>query len=70
MDIKYNTNEFIERYKTRLLVKGYTQAYGVDYHKTFALVVKMNTLRILVLSYPFNWKLLQFHVKNVFLHGD
>ena len=58
-------------YKARLVVKGYTQTYGVDYQETFAQVAKMNTIRVLLsLAANFDWPLQQFDVKNVFLHGD
>jgi Reverse transcriptase (RNA-dependent DNA polymerase) len=56
--IKYNSNETVERYKTRLVIKGYTQTYGIDYQEIFAPVAKMNAVRIL-LSIAVNqrWKL-------------
>lgn len=37
-----------DSYKARLVAKGYTQTYEVDYHETFALVTKMNTIRVLL----------------------
>ena len=38
--------------------------------ETFALVAKMNPIRILISLAPhFNWPLLQYDVKNAFLHG-
>jgi Reverse transcriptase (RNA-dependent DNA polymerase) len=46
--IKYHSDGTIERYKTRLTAKGYTQTCGIDYHEIFTLVVKMNTVRILL----------------------
>ena len=46
--VKLDTNGSIDRYKARLVVKGYTQKYGVDYQETFALVAKMNTIWILI----------------------
>ena len=54
-----------------MVAKGYTQTYGVDYQETFAPVAKMNTIRILLsLVSHYNWKLLQYDVKNAFLHSD
>ena len=69
--IKYKADGTLERYKARLVVKGYTQTYGIDYQETFALVAKMNTIRIILsLATNFDWPLLQFDVKNAFLHRD
>jgi Reverse transcriptase (RNA-dependent DNA polymerase) len=57
-------------YKARLVVKNYTQTYGINYQETFALVVKMNIVRILFsLAVNQNWILYQLDVKNLFLPG-
>lgn len=46
--IKYKTYGSIDRYKTRLVAKTYTQTYEIDYQETFALVAKMNSIRVLL----------------------
>ena len=38
--IKYHSNDTIDRYKTHLVAKGFTHKHGIDYLKTYSLVVK------------------------------
>jgi Reverse transcriptase (RNA-dependent DNA polymerase) len=66
--IKYYSNDTIERYKARFVAKSYTQIYGIDYHKIFAPIAKINIVRIL-LSFVVNndWNLHQMDAKNVVL---
>lgn len=43
--VKYKANGTQDRYKAKLVTKGYTQIYGMNYQETFTLVVKMvNTI--------------------------
>ena len=46
--IKTCSDGFIERYKACLVAKGFTQEYGIDYEKTFALVARISTIRALL----------------------
>ena len=39
---KFRSDESLNHYKARLVVKGFTQTTGIDYQETIALVAKLN----------------------------
>ena len=69
--IKTRSDGSIERYKPRLVAKGFTQEYGIDYEETFASVARISSVRaLLAVSAASKWDLFQMDVKNAFLNGD
>ena len=42
---KYKTDGSIDKFKARLVIKGCSQKYGIDYHETFSLVVRYESIR-------------------------
>lgn len=69
--VKHKAEGTVERLKARLEAKEHTQSYGVDYQDTLAPVEKLDIVRVLLsLAVNRDWPLLQFDVKNTFLHED
>ncbi|KAL0550376.1 hypothetical protein IC582_014885 [Cucumis melo] len=46
--IKRNEKGEVERYKERLVAKGYSQRKGIDYDEVFAPVARLETIRLLI----------------------
>jgi hypothetical protein len=61
----------IERYKARLVIKGYSQKEGEDFFDTYSPVTRLTTIRVL-LSLAASHGLLgyQMNVKTTFLNGE
>jgi hypothetical protein len=69
--IKHGVHGEIERYKARLVVRGFTQTFKVDYNETFAPVAKFVSIRcILALAAIEDMEIHQMDVKTTFLNGD
>ena len=69
--VKYKQNGQVDRYKMRLVAKGYTQQAWIDFLDTFSPAGNFTTVRILLsIATVKNWSLLQLDINNVFLDGD
>jgi histone deacetylase 1/2 len=68
--VKQHSDGSLDKYKARLVARGFTQQSGIDFHETFSPVVKAATVRIVLsLAISRGWTLRQIDVSNAFLHG-
>jgi hypothetical protein len=68
--IKQSANGDMECYKVRLVARGFTQTYGVDYNETFSLVTKFTSIHcILALAALVYMEIHQMDVKTTFFNG-
>jgi hypothetical protein len=67
--IKRRVDDIIDRYKPRLVSKGFKQQYVIDYEETFSTVVKSANIRVIMfLTVSQWWVMRQLDVHNAFLH--
>ena len=69
--IKTRVDGSVEHYKPRLVAKGSTQEYDIDYEETFALITRLIFIRsLLAVAAVRHLPLFQMDVKNAFLNND
>ncbi|XP_070046079.1 uncharacterized protein [Nicotiana tomentosiformis] len=69
--IKNNVDGDVERYKARLMAKGYKQRQGSDYEEFYAPIAHMEMIRLLIsMATQMKWKIHQLDVKLAFLNGN
>ena len=68
---KMKVDGSIEKYKARLVIKGYKQTEGLDYFDTYSLMTRINSIKmVLAISTLRNHEVHQMDVKKTFLNGD
>ena len=61
----------IDKYKARLVIKGYRQTEGLDYFDTYSPVTRINFIRmVLAIATLKDLEVHQMDVKTAFLNGD
>ena len=61
----------VERYKSRLLGKGYNQREGINFKETFSPISTKDSLRVIMAIVAlFNLELHHMDVRTSFLNGD
>jgi hypothetical protein len=69
--IKRKADGSVDRYKMRLVAKGFSQKPGIDYEETFAPVAKFATIRALLsMAAHYDLEIHQMDVRTAFLNGD
>lgn len=69
--IKKKPDGVIDRYRARLVARGFTQVHGVDYSETYAPVANMPAVRLLFANAAImGLKFKQFDIKTAFLYGN
>jgi hypothetical protein len=68
---KLNVEGKVEKYKDRLVVKGYSRVEGIDFGDFFSLVSKLTSIRFMLsIIVAFDFEVEHMDVKSTFLHGD
>lgn len=68
---KFGANNSLEKYKARLVVKGYSHREGVDFGEIFSHVAKLSSIRLILSIIVSNdFEIEKMDVKIAFLHGD
>ena len=67
---KYKPDGTVDRYKARLVIRGFEQVKDKEYKHTFFPVAKLTTIRLFIaLATTRGWPLHQLDINNAFLHG-
>lgn len=68
---KYQANGEVQKFKARIVAKGYSQQLGIDEEDVYQLVAHMKNVRFLfALAAQKGWSLFHLDIKSAFLNGE
>lgn len=71
LHVKRNADGTVNKYKARLVARGFSQQQGIDYAETFSPVVRSGTTRLIIaLAAICRFHIHQMDVTAAFLNGD
>jgi hypothetical protein len=66
-----NATGQVDKFKSRMVVKGYSKVEEVDFSEIFSPIEKLNSIRVsMSLTAIFDLEIKQMDVKTTFIHGD
>src|SRR5436190_12015965 len=69
--IKVDAMNIFERYKARVVAQGFSQIAGLDFNKTWAPVIRIESVRVLfALAALFDLWIIHIDAKTAFLNGN
>ncbi len=67
---KRDSNNFIYKYKARLIARGFRQKWGIDYDLTYSPTLNIDSLKLIfALSAAFHWDIFQLDIKAAYLNA-
>ena len=68
---KKDENGKIQKRKARLVARGFSQQYGIDYTFTFSPTLKLDSLRIIIaIAVQKNFKIIQIDINSAYLNAE
>lgn len=68
---KYDENNNIIGYKARLVARGFSQRYGIEFDITFSPTLNSDSLKLIIcLASKYKWNIHQLDIKSAYLNAD
>ena len=68
--IKRDAKDIFEKYKTRIIIRKFSQIMRFDFNETFASIIRIKSIRIILILITINdFHILHINYKNIFLHS-